>query len=289
MNDRRSRTKAIANMDTRSELGQDEVRSVADSVADAIDELLPDLPVNIQADFSPLNSDKSLPPGRRPSAEPAVDESSLAQQSFDNAVKAAEDDNEPLAVECYLKAARHAEAAREWYIAAVACHRVGDFLRNPKPPCDLERAFRMYRRAVSAYQSCGLSAEARELSYRIMTLRMKRAAELKLPWWYRWELIAFWAIAGFGYRPFHVIRFAMVSVLFYAVVYWCINGIVSPNSGEHISLQHAIYFSGTTFSTVGYGDLVPAPHAQMIALTEAALGSFTMGLFVAVLSHRLNP
>jgi hypothetical protein len=37
------------------------------------------------------------------------------------------------------------------------------------------------------------------------------------------------------------------------------------------------------------GDPVPAPHAQMLALTDAALGSFTMGLFVAVLPHRVNP
>jgi hypothetical protein len=57
---------------------------------------------------------------------------------------------------------------------------------------------------------------------------------------------------------------------------------------ESSTFQHAVYSSGTTFSTVGYGAFVPAPHAQMIPLTEAALGSFTMGLFVAMLAQGLN-
>jgi hypothetical protein len=146
----------------------------------------------------------------------------------------------------------------------------------------------MYRRAVGGYQNCGLFAEARELSYRIMNIKMRRASQLRLPWWQRIELVAFWAIAGFGHRPLRVVGSAVVFVLCYALIYWMFDGIVSSQPDGPLTFQHAVYFSGTTFSTVGYGDLIPAPHAQMIALTEAALGSFTTGLFVAVLAHRLN-
>ena len=163
-----------------------------------------------------------------------------------------------MAVEHYLKASNLAEAAREWYIAAVACQRVGDFLKTSKPPFDLERAFRMYRRAVGSYMNCGLFAEARELSYRLMYMKMRRAGELRLPRWQRIELIGFWAIAGFGHRPLRVVGSAIAFVLCYAFVYWCIGGIVNPTSQQPIGLQHAIYFSGTTFSTVGYSDFVPA-------------------------------
>jgi hypothetical protein len=258
------------------------------SAAIDFNEVTPDLPVDIQADFSPVTQQQVLERESNRTIEPSHYDSFQAQDAFDRAVKAAETGQEELAVEYYLKASKLAESAREWYIAAVACQRVGDFLRTPKPPFDLERAFRMYRRAVGAYQSCGLFDEARELSYRLMCIKMRRSRELRLAWWQKLELIGFWAIAGFGHRPLRVVGSAITIVLCYAFLYWSIGGIQSSSVQESITLQHAIYFSGTTFSTVGYGDFVPAAHAQLIALTEAALGSFTMGLFVAVLAHRLN-
>ncbi len=274
--------------DPANNLEHAEILGTGLAVPAAIEEVTPELPVDIQADFSPVTQHQESERKSNRTIEPSHFDSFQAQEAFDSAVKAADDGQEDLAVEYYLKASKLAESAREWYIAAVACQRVGDFLKTPKPPFDLERSFRMYRRAVAAYQNCGLFAEARELSYRIMSIKMRRGSELRLPWWQQVELVAFWAIAGFGHRPLRVVGCAITFVLFYAAIYWSIGGIVSTIPVEGITFQQAVYFSGTTFSTVGYGDLVPAPHAQMIALTEAALGSFTMGLFVAVLAHRLN-
>ena len=275
MDERQTKPEAIAMFEAMSEPRE-------------IEEVTSELPVEIKADFSPVTQNQDVQRTFKGAIEPSHFDSFQAQEAFDFAVKAAEGGDEEAAVEHYLKASNLAEAAREWYIAAVACQRVGDFLRTPTPPFDLERAFRMYRRAVGAYHSCGLFAEARELSYRLMTIKMTRARDLKLPWWQRLELVAFWAIAGFGYRPLRVVASAVAFVFLYAALYWSIDGIITATPQENITFQQAVYFSGTTFSTVGYGDFVPAPHAQLVALTEAALGSFTMGLFVAVLAQRLN-
>ena len=49
-----------------------------------------------------------------------------------------------------------------------------------------------------------------------------------------------------------------------------------------------VYFSGITFATVGYGDFIPAPHMQLPALIEGAMGVFTMGFFVVVLANQLR-
>ena len=48
-----------------------------------------------------------------------------------------------------------------------------------------------------------------------------------------------------------------------------------------------MYFSGIPFAPAGDGDFLPAPHARLLALTEGAVGAFTMGFFVVVLANRL--
>ena len=55
-----------------------------------------------------------------------------------------------------------------------------------------------------------------------------------------------------------------------------------------MGLWQAIYFSGITFATIGYGDFVPAPHMRLIAFTEGALGALSMSFFVVVLASRLR-
>jgi hypothetical protein len=222
--------------------------------------------------------------------DPYQADSLHAQAAFDRAVTAAAQGDEALAITEYLKASKIAETAREWYLAAVACHRVGNFLQHPRPPVDLERAFRMYRRAIAAYEQCGLVAEARHLTYALMRLRLRRAPVLRLSVRQRLELALYGATAGFGLRPLRVIGTALTLMLLYGLAYWAIAGVVAVHAPEPLTLGHMIYFSGITFATVGYGDFLPgAPHARLLALTEGVVGAFTMGFFVVVLANRLRP
>jgi hypothetical protein len=246
-----------------------------------------ELPVDLEADFAPLYAEDERKPDKD-EVDPFQYDSMEAQSAFDAAVAAAAAGDEDGAVQGYIRAAKTAETAREWHLAAVASQRVGDYLVGSKPPYDLERAFRMYRRAVAAYEECGLFAEARRLAYRQLCLKMQRANELQLPWGHRVELLLYWAVAGFGYRPLRVIGTAMVIVFLYGLIYWATDGIQKVGVQGHISLWKAVYFSGVTFATVGYGDFVPAPHTRWLALTEGFVGAFTLGLFVAVLANRLS-
>jgi Ion channel len=257
-------------------------------VPETFDEIVPDSPLTAEADFAPL---QELGPAERADlteVDPYQADSLHAQAAFERAVAAAAQGDEALAIAEYLKASKIAETAREWYLAAVACHRVGDFLQHPHPPMDLERAFRMYRRAIAAYEQCGLSAEARHLTYALMRLRLRRARVLRLPVLQRLELSLYWATAGFGLRPLRVIGTALTLVLLYGLAYWALEGVVAVHAPEPLTLWHTIYFSGITFATVGYGDFLPAPHARLLALTEGVIGVFTMGFFVVVLANRLR-
>jgi len=256
---------------------------------DMFDEVVStEIPEDLGADFVPIEHSDAHGHVRRQEIDPFQYDSLQAQEAFDAAVAAAESGDEALAVQEFLRASKIAETAREWYLAAVACRRVGDFLATPPPPQDLEKAFRMYRRAIAAYERCGLSAEARELGYREKLIRLRKSSALKLPWPHRVELFLHWAVAGFGYRPTRVIGTAGVMVLIYALIYWATDGVAHGQSTEHIDFWTALYFSGITFATVGYGDFIPAPHTRLLALTEGFLGAFTLGFFVAVLAHRLS-
>lgn len=250
------------------------------------DEMLDALPETPGADFAP----PSEAAGRAELAEADdhLQDSVLAQELFDRAVAETKDGDEEEAVVYFMRASKLAEAAREWYLTAVACHRLGEIYRTPQPPYDLERAFRMYRRAISAYELCGHFAEARALSYRLMRVRMRRGGELGLSWRTRAGLTFYWAFAGFGYRPARVVASAAFLVLVYALAYWSVGGVVASSGEGTPGFLDAVYFSGITFATVGYGDFVPAPHARAIALTEGAVGAFTLSFFVVVLANRLR-
>jgi hypothetical protein len=144
------------------------------------------------------------------------------------------------------------------------------------------------RRAVAAYERCGLYAEARQVGYRVQYLKMRRGRELGLPWHTRAELWVYWLWAGFGYRPMRLVGCAAALVLAFALLYFATGGVRQAGGGDAPGFLDSLYLSGVTFSTVGYGDLVPAPHARLVALAEAALGAFTLGFFVVVLSQRLR-
>jgi hypothetical protein len=257
--------------------------------ADGFDEITSG-EASAEADFAPLPEPGKAPAAVKRDADPFQSDSIRAQESFDAAVARAAAGDEEGAIQEYIRASKIAETAHEWYLSAVACERVGDFLLHPAPPSDMDRAFRMYRRAIAAYEQCGLFAEARELAYRQMFLRMARSGELRLPLKQRLELFIYWAIAGFGYRPQRVIGLAMSLVFAFAVLYWSLGGVVQAGNagGQPVGFWPALYFSGITFATVGYGDFLPAPHVRVLALAEGAIGALTLGFFVAVLANRLS-
>lgn len=252
--------------------------------------LSPDAPAPpdaVGADFAPP-ADAAPPPADEAAADIHLQDSVEAERLYERALKEAEAGNEAHAVPYFLRASKHAEAAREHYLTAVACRKAGDIYLSPEPPYDLDRAVRIYRRAAAAYEECGHHAEARTLAYDVMFLKLSRGRELGMSRWLRAELFVYWLIAGFGYRPGRVLATAVTIVLGFATAYWLLGGVQSTFPGEQVTFLDCVYFSGITFSTVGYGDLLPTPHVRYLAMAEGATGAFAMSFFVIVLANRLR-
>jgi potassium channel LctB len=85
----------------------------------------------------------------------------------------------------------------------------------------------------------------------------------------------------FSLDHFYILVIIYFNVMIgYGLIYFLLahNGIQITNEGflngdsPLENLGHAIYFSGVTLMTVGYGDITPVGIGKYIALTEAMLG-----------------
>jgi hypothetical protein len=101
---------------------------------EAFDEVMPEAPETAAADFAPLQDLGRADRAHLTEIDPYQADSLHAQAVFTRAEEAAAQGDEALAIAHYLRAAKIAETAREWYLAAVACHRIGDFLQDLRPP-----------------------------------------------------------------------------------------------------------------------------------------------------------
>ena len=92
---------------------------------------------------------------------------------------------------------------------------------------------------------------------------------------------------GYGERPLRIFTTALSLIGFYATVYYFLapQTTMGMSSAEH--LINAVYFSVITFTTVGFGDILPkTPDLKLICASEALFGCFTMGLVVAGFSNK---
>jgi hypothetical protein len=106
-----------------------------------------------------------------------------------------------------------------------------------------------------------------------------------------------WVVAHAVYAPgritFHRIQGAIVLYLSFATIFaaaysliWELNpgafaNLLSPK-GEPEEVANMLYFSLTTLTTTGYGDIVPVdPFARSLANLESVIGPFYLAITVA--------
>jgi hypothetical protein len=95
-----------------------------------------------------------------------------------------------------------------------------------------------------------------------------------------------WAVWGYGERPGRVFGTAVAIILVYASVYVHFADALATYEGGNRFVK-ALYFSIVTFTTLGYGDVLPKTDLlRMVCGSEAVLGGFTMGLVVAGFANR---
>ncbi len=107
------------------------------------------------------------------------------------------------------------------------------------------------------------------------------------------ELVFGKFLFGYGERPMRVLLSAILVVVLCAALYmW--KGELTSRDGNVIasrSVVDSIYFSTTTFTTLGFGDIAPAANntfTKFLAMTEAMCGASLTSLFVVCLAKRFS-
>jgi hypothetical protein len=92
---------------------------------------------------------------------------------------------------------------------------------------------------------------------------------------------------GYGERPARIFMTAFTLIGVYATIYYFFAPELTMEASLATHLVNSIYFSVITFTTVGFGDILPkTPHMKLICASEALFGCFTMGLVVAGFSNK---
>lgn len=73
------------------------------------------------------------------------------------------------------------------------------------------------------------------------------------------------------------------TILTFAIIYYR-YGLVFGGEHVKVSFLDSLYFSATTWTTLGYGDFSPIPRIRHITSIEAVLGYMGLGLWISLIS-----
>lgn len=101
-----------------------------------------------------------------------------------------------------------------------------------------------------------------------------------------WLVMTFSSLIwGYGERPFKTVVFGGGFIFFCALLYTQ-GHLLRDGSVFQPNILEAIYFSVITFTTVGYGDMVPVGFSKSIVVIEAFSGIFIFPVFVTALCRK---
>ncbi|MDB4349520.1 pentapeptide repeat-containing protein [Omnitrophica bacterium] len=97
-------------------------------------------------------------------------------------------------------------------------------------------------------------------------------------------------LCGYGEKPQRIISSSLSIIVFYASVFYILKSVAMAAGNSVLNFGDYIYYSIVTFTTLGYGDIIPkiSTPFRLLAVSEAFLGAFLMGLFIFTLARKYS-
>lgn len=95
-------------------------------------------------------------------------------------------------------------------------------------------------------------------------------------------------LSGSLIRPARILAIALIILVVYASAYtspWLTFNI-NGNPALGLGFFEALYFSGITFTTIGYGDISPAGWTRALAVSEGIFGVLSLSAFLVSMVRR---
>jgi len=146
-----------------------------------------------------------------------------------------------------------------------------------------------YRSLKQYFIDNGLYREASWASFKEKTMEKIRLRRNKKPSYLPMAIMGI--LSGYGEKPNRVIFSSAAIITVYSLVYFYLNAVTPSNTTlRSYSLWDYLYYSIVTFTTLGYGDMVPKAEVgyRLLAGSEAFIGAFMIGLFVFTLSRKYS-
>jgi len=92
---------------------------------------------------------------------------------------------------------------------------------------------------------------------------------------------------GWGEKPWRIFIWCGVTIFIFSGLYCLIGDVVTATNAIMVkSYLEKLYFSGITFTTLGFGGYSPMGGAKLLAFIESFLGIFSIALFVYSFARR---
>lgn len=160
-----------------------------------------------------------------------------------------------------------------------------------------ENAYKAYRKISAKFENNNLLDYAGEYYY------LSKKAEIKiLKGLDKIKSYMFWMLCGYGERPTYALVTSIEIVILFAIFYM-FTGLKVDGNEINYSMTifdgfiysqslcrdffNSLYFSITTFTTVGYGDITPVRLSILLSGIEMFLGVTMVGLWTATLARKI--
>ena len=116
------------------------------------------------------------------------------------------------------------------------------------------------------------------LLFYLQSLRYKSARKYFKSTFLKW-------LYGWGEKPWRIFIWCGFTIFIFSILY-CFIGDIAVNADIIKSYGTKLYFSGITFTTLGFGGYSPMGGAKVLAFIESFLGIFSIALFVYSFARR---